>query len=52
MVGAVGPRRDLPVLIKADANTPHQAVMTALDAASQLGMTRVAFAASRIDQDQ
>ena len=52
MVGAVGPRRDLPVLIKADATTPHQAVMTALDAASQLGMTRVAFAASRIDQDQ
>jgi len=52
MVGAVGPRRDLPVLIKADANTPHQAVMTALDAASQLGMTRVAFAASRLGQDQ
>jgi biopolymer transport protein ExbD len=52
MVGAVGPRRDLPVLIKADATTPHQAVMTALDAASQLGMTRVAFAASRIDQDE
>jgi biopolymer transport protein ExbD len=51
MVGAVGPRRDLPVLIKADANTPHQAVMTALDAAGQLGMTRVAFAASRVDQD-
>ena len=52
MVGVVGPRRDLPVLIKADANTPHQAVMTALDAASQLGMTRVAFAASRIERDQ
>jgi biopolymer transport protein ExbD len=52
MVGAVGERRDLPVLIKADAKTPHQAVMTALDAASQLGLTRVAFAASRIDQGQ
>ncbi|MGB5736094.1 MAG: biopolymer transporter ExbD [Thiohalocapsa sp.] len=49
MVDAVGPRRELPILIKADANTPHQAVMTALDAAGQLGMTRVAFAASRID---
>ncbi|MGB5830381.1 MAG: biopolymer transporter ExbD [Thiohalocapsa sp.] len=52
LVGVVGPRRDLPVLIKADANTPHQAVMTALDAVSQLGMTRIAFAASRIDDSQ
>jgi len=25
LVGAVGPQRDLPVLIKADAQTPHQA---------------------------
>jgi len=49
LIGAVGPRRDLPVLIKADAATPHQAVMRALDAASQLGLTRVAFAASRPD---
>ena len=52
MVGVAGPRRDLPVLIKADAATPHQAVMRALDAASQLGLTRVAFAASRPEADQ
>jgi biopolymer transport protein ExbD len=39
--------KDQPVLIKADANTPHQAVMTAMDAASQLGLTRIAFAASQ-----
>ena len=44
---AAGARQDLPVLIKADAKTPHQAVMTALDAASQLGLTHIAFAASR-----
>ena len=49
LVGAVGSRPELPLLIKADAKTPHQAVMTALDAASQLGMTRIAFAASRGD---
>ena len=41
--------RELPVLIKADAKTPHQAVMTALDALGQLGMSRVAFAASRTE---
>jgi biopolymer transport protein ExbD len=44
---AAGARHDLPVLIKADAKTPHQAVMTALDAAAQLGLTHIAFAASR-----
>ncbi|ESQ15851.1 MAG TPA: biopolymer transporter ExbD [Chromatiaceae bacterium] len=49
LVGAVGERRDLPVLIKADANTSHQSVMTALDAAGQVGMTSIAFATSRID---
>ncbi|NBC12364.1 MAG: biopolymer transporter ExbD [Gammaproteobacteria bacterium] len=41
---------DRPVLIRADAKTPHQAVMTALDALGQLGIQRVAFAASRTDQ--
>ena len=39
--------KNQPVLIKADANTPHQAVMTAMDAASQLGLARIAFAASQ-----
>ncbi|MBK5929527.1 biopolymer transporter ExbD [Halochromatium salexigens] len=42
---AVGAERGLPVVIKADARTPHQAVMTVLDAAGQLGLTQVAFAA-------
>ncbi len=40
----------LPVLIRADAKTPHQAVMTALDALGQLGMHRVAFATQRTDE--
>jgi biopolymer transport protein ExbD len=44
--GGEAAEKDLPVLIKADANTPHQAVMTAMDAASQLGLVRIAFAAS------
>jgi biopolymer transport protein ExbD len=38
--------RELPVVIKADAKTPHQAVMTAMDAASQLGLVRFSFAAT------
>lgn len=40
-------RRDLPVLILADANTPHQAVMTAMDAAAEVGLHRIAFGATR-----
>ena len=36
---------ELPVIITADAQTPHQAVMTAMDAASQLGYQRMTFAA-------
>jgi biopolymer transport protein ExbD len=39
----------IPVLIQADAATPHQAVMTAMDAASQAGLARIAFAATRSD---
>ena len=44
---AVGDRRDLPVIINADAKTPHQAVMTAMDAASQLGLLHMTFTANR-----
>jgi biopolymer transport protein ExbD len=39
--------KDLPVLILADANTPHQAVMTAMDAAAEVGLRRIAFGATR-----
>jgi biopolymer transport protein ExbD len=49
---AAGDDKRRPVLIKADAKTPHQAVMTALDALGQLGMSRVAFAASRSEEAQ
>jgi biopolymer transport protein ExbD len=44
---AVGERRDLPVIINADARTPHQSVMTAMDAASQLGLMKMTFSAHR-----
>jgi biopolymer transport protein ExbD len=45
--GGEAAEKDLPVLIKADANTPHQAVMTVMDVASQLGLARIAFAAAQ-----
>jgi biopolymer transport protein ExbD len=49
---AAGDNREIPVVIKADAKTPHQAVMTAMDAASQLGLLRFAFAATHPDAPQ
>ena len=39
-----GDDRERPVLLRADARTPHQAVVTALDAVAQLGFTHVSIA--------
>ncbi|MCP5159492.1 MAG: biopolymer transporter ExbD [Gammaproteobacteria bacterium] len=36
--------RSLPLIISADGRTPHQAVVTVLDIAGQLGLRRVAIA--------
>lgn len=48
---AVEGRESLTVIIRADASTPHQAVITALDAASQLGLTQISLATSAIEED-
>lgn len=42
-----GGDRDRPLTIRADAQTPHQAVVTAMDAAARLGMLRLSIATSR-----
>jgi len=39
-------KRDIPLTIRADAQSPHQAVVTAMDAAAQLGLSRVSIATS------
>ena len=39
-----GSDRSRPVLLRADARTPHQAVVTALDALGQLGFRKVNIA--------
>ncbi len=36
--------KDVPVIITADANTPHQAVVTAMDAAGKLGFVKLSIA--------
>ena len=47
----LGDRETVPVTIRADANTPHQAVVTALDATSQLGLTKISLATSNIPEE-
>ena len=47
---AVDGRELLTVIIRADASTPHQAVITALDATSQLGLTQISLATSKIEE--
>ena len=42
---AAGNDNDPRVIISADKNTPHQAVMTAMDAARQMGFVHITFAA-------
>jgi len=44
LVEVAGTDRDRPVLLRADGRTPHQAVVTALDALGQLGFSRVSIA--------
>ena len=44
---AAGDDRDQPLVVRADARTPHQAVVRAMDAAAQLGLTRLSIATSR-----
>jgi biopolymer transport protein ExbD len=42
-------KTDLPVIISADGKAPHQSVITVLDVASQLGMTKMTFATRQSD---
>lgn len=41
---SAGDRRDLPVVLSADARTQHQAVVTALEALGELGFEKVSIA--------
>ena len=51
LMGAIskfmGDRTEMPVIVRADANSPHQSVVTVLDATSQLGLTRISLATTK-----
>lgn len=42
-------RRDLPFLIAADGNTPHQAVVTVMDVAGQMGFSSLSISTRQPD---
>lgn len=42
-----GGNNKLPLIIRADAKTPHQAVVTAMDAARQLGFVNLSIATAQ-----
>jgi len=44
LAAAIGSERDQPVVLRADGETPHQAVITAMDAARKLGISKLTFA--------
>jgi biopolymer transport protein ExbD len=45
---ALGVRRDRPMIIRADARTPHQAVVTVMDSAARIGLTRLSIATTKV----
>lgn len=40
----IGEDKDIGLVLRADGNTPHQSVVRAMDAASQLGITKLSIA--------
>lgn len=48
---AAGDGKPPPIVVSADANTPHQAVIAVMDAARQLGFLRLSFA-TRLASEQ
>ncbi len=47
---ALNGREAIPVIISADARTPHQAVISAMEAASRAGLFQISFSTAR-DED-
>jgi len=50
-IQVAGDDRKMPVILRADAQTPHHFVVTAMDVTAQLGFTRLSIAAERITEE-
>jgi biopolymer transport protein ExbD len=45
---AAGENRELPLILRADRETPHHFVVTAMDVAAQLGFSNLSIATDRV----
>ncbi len=50
-IEAAGEDRNIPVILRADAETPHHFVVTAMDITAQLGFSRLSIATERIIEE-
>lgn len=50
-IEAAGNDRNIPVILRADAQTPHHFVVTAMDVTAQLGFSRLSIATERITEE-
>ena len=47
----LGEAQEMPVTIRADAKTPHQAVITAMDIVGKLGLSRISIATTQTQEE-
>jgi len=52
MKEVAGDRKDPPIILSADAKTPHQSVVTAMDAARRLGFVHLNFATTQTVEEK
>jgi biopolymer transport protein ExbD len=52
LVEAAGEDRTIPVILRADAQTPHHFVVTAMDVTAKLGFSRLSIATERISEEE
>lgn len=50
LMEAAGNDRNIPLILRADSETPHHYVVTAMDVAAQLGFHRLSIAAERVPE--
>jgi len=50
-IEAAGEDRGIPVVLRADAETPHHFVVTAMDVTAQLGFSQLSIAAERVTEE-
>lgn len=50
LMEAAGEDRNMPIILRADSETPHHFVVTAMDVTAQLGFHKLSIAAERVPE--